>query len=58
MKDIRCPLCSSSRVVIVDSEETREVITIRCLDCGRHSYLDTENDHTDPGDVTPLPANT
>ena len=49
----QCPYCSSTQVKIVHSEENRDVMVIQCLSCGRQSSADTENDQTDPGDLSP-----
>ncbi len=40
---MKCAYCFSTRLHIIGSDETREVVTVQCLDCGKHSQLDTEN---------------
>ncbi|MBI3458043.1 MAG: hypothetical protein HY002_19900 [Candidatus Rokubacteria bacterium] len=42
MTKLKCPLCFSSRVTIVSSDATRELVTIRCLECGKCSDIDQE----------------
>jgi len=53
MSEATCPYCSSTRVTIVESYETRDVMVIQCLKCGKRSALDTENDQTRIGTVAP-----
>ena len=38
-----CAYCFSTRLRIIGSDETRQVMTVQCLDGGKHSELDTEN---------------
>ena len=45
--ELKCPYCSSTKVKIVDSYETRDVVVIKCLNCGRESALDTEHEQID-----------
>ena len=40
----KCPYCSSTRVTILGSYDTRDVVVIQCLDCGRTAELDTEHE--------------
>ena len=53
MNETACPHCSSTKVKIVDSYENRDVMVIRCLECGKESELDTENDQTSNDAVLP-----
>ena len=50
--ELTCPYCHSSKVNIVDSYETRDVVVIKCLTCGRESPLDTEHEQIDTGRAT------
>lgn len=52
----KCPYCFSTKVQIVDSYEMRDVMVIRCLNCGRQSEVDTENDKTIVGTIVPAPV--
>ena len=49
--EMQCAYCFSTHVQMIDSYETREVIVVCCLDCGRRSELDTENQHLDTNTV-------
>jgi len=51
MNQVKCSYCFSLNVTIVSSDETREVTTVQCLDCGRTSELDTEQFIVDTGDL-------
>ena len=53
MAETACSYCSSTKVKIVDSYENRDVMVIHCLNCGRDSALDTENDQTANDAVSP-----
>ena len=39
----KCAYCYSTHVKLVSSDETRQAMIIRCLDCGKTSEIDTEN---------------
>ena len=52
-KETMCPHCFSTKVRIVDSYETRDVMVIRCLNCGKQSEMDTENNNTNIGTLVP-----
>lgn len=54
MSQYKCPYCFSDRVTIVASARTRDVVVVRCLDCGRTSELDTEN-FVQPGETSGEP---
>ena len=54
MSQYKCPYCFSDRVKIVSSERTREVMVLRCLQCGRESQVDTEN-FVQPGEIAGEP---
>ena len=47
----KCPYCYSTKTQIVDSYERRDVMVILCLQCGKRSELDTENENVPPGTV-------
>ncbi len=49
MTQLKCPHCFSSRVTIVSSDATRELVTIQCLDCGKRSDIDQEQFLVDTG---------
>ena len=51
MNQVKCAYCFSTNVTVVSSEETREVVTIKCLDCGKTSQIDVENFQIDIGDL-------
>ncbi len=48
---MKCAHCFSTHVRILDSYETREVVVVQCLDCGKRSELDTENENVDMSDT-------
>ncbi|MBI2093128.1 MAG: hypothetical protein HYT88_00170 [Candidatus Omnitrophica bacterium] len=48
MAELKCAYCYSTKVKIVASYENREVIVVQCLNCGKQSELDAENENTDP----------
>ncbi len=47
MNAVKCAYCYSTKVKIIKSYENRDVMVIQCLNCGKQSELDTENDHTE-----------
>lgn len=49
MTHLKCPHCFSPRVTIVSSDATRELVTIRCADCGKISEIDQEQFLVDTG---------
>lgn len=51
MNQVQCAYCFSTNVTIVDSYETREVVVITCLDCGKTSEIDAENFNVDTTDL-------
>ena len=51
MNQVECPYCFSTNVTIVSSDETRELVTIRCLDCRKTSAIDTEQFLVDTEDL-------
>lgn len=51
MNQVKCPLCFSSNVTIVSSDQTREVATIHCFACGKEAEIDTEDFQVDTGDL-------
>ncbi len=51
MNQVKCPHCFSTTVTIVSSDETREVMTIQCLACGKVSEIDTEHFLVDTEDL-------
>ena len=51
MNEVKCAHCFSRNVTIVSSDETRELITIQCFDCGKLSEVDTEQFLVDTGDL-------
>ena len=51
MNEVKCAYCYSTNVTIVSSEETKDVITIQCLDCEKTSEIDVENFNVDTGDL-------
>lgn len=53
MNTVKCAYCFSMNVTIVSSEETKEAVIIRCLDCGKTSEIDVENFNVDTGDLPP-----
>ena len=53
MNQVKCAFCYSTNVTVVSSYETREVIVIQCLDCGKTSEIDTESFTVDSGDLPP-----
>jgi uncharacterized Zn finger protein len=44
----QCPYCFSTKVEVVDSYERRDVVVVKCLNCGRVSDLDAENLNAPP----------
>lgn len=48
LAELKCAYCYSTKVKIVASYENREVIVVQCLNCGKQSELDAENENTDP----------
>lgn len=46
LSEMQCACCFSIHLKIIDSYETREVV-VCCLDCGRFSELDTENQNVE-----------
>ena len=57
MHDATCPYCHSTKIKIVHSYANRDVMVIQCLNCGKESTFDTENEQTSIGDVTPPDGN-
>jgi len=53
MNEAKCAYCYSTNVTIVSSYETREVVVIKCLDCGKESEIDVENFNVDTEDLPP-----
>lgn len=53
MNQVKCPLCFSSNVTIVSSDERRELVSILCLACGKASEIDTEQFLVDTEDLPP-----
>mgnify|MGYP001617729920 CR=1 FL=1 len=51
MNQVQCAYCFSTNVTIVSSEETRQVISVQCLDCGKLSQIDVENFQVDTDDL-------
>ena len=51
MNQVKCGYCYSSNVTVVSSYETRQVIVVKCLDCGETSEVDVENFNVDVGDL-------
>ena len=51
MNQVKCPHCFSLNVTIVSSDETREVVTVHCLECGKTADIDTEDFMVDTGDL-------
>ena len=51
MNQVRCPQCDATQVTVVDSDETRDVVTIHCVSCGRTSEISGEQFHVDTGDL-------
>ncbi len=47
MGQMQCAYCFSTHLRIIGSYETREVVVVHCLDCGRLSELDTENQNVE-----------
>ncbi len=52
MNQVKCAWCYSTNVTIVSSYETREVVVITCLDCGKTSEIDAENFNVDTEDLS------
>lgn len=53
MNEVKCAYCFSTQVTIVESDQTREVITVQCIDCGKQSDIDVESFIVDPDDLPP-----
>ena len=53
MNQVKCAFCYSTNVTVVTSYATREVIVIKCLDCGKESEIDVENFNVDTTDLPP-----
>lgn len=51
MNQVKCDYCYSTHVTVVSSYETREVVVVQCLDCGKTSEVDVENFQVDTGDL-------
>jgi len=51
MNQVKCAYCFSTNVTVVSSYETRDVVVIKCLDCGKESAIDVENFNVDTGDL-------
>ena len=51
MNEVKCAYCFSTNVTIVSSDETREVVTVRCLECEKTSDIDAENFNVDTEDL-------
>lgn len=51
MNQVKCSFCYSTNVTVVSSYETREVIVIKCLECGQTSDIDVENFNVDTDDL-------
>ena len=51
MNEVKCAHCLSTNVTIVSSDETRQVIHVCCLDCGKTSDVDVENFNVDTEDL-------
>ena len=51
MNEVKCAYCYSTNVTIVSSDETRELVVVQCVDCGKTSEVDTENFNVDTGDL-------
>ncbi len=51
MNQVKCAFCFSTNVTIVSSEETAQVISVYCLDCGKTSQVDVENFQVDTEDL-------
>lgn len=53
MNQVKCAFCFSTNVTIVSAAETAQVISVRCLDCGKTSQVDVENFQVDTEDLPP-----
>ncbi len=51
MNQVRCPYCFSTNVTVVASDETRELVTVQCLTCGKAGEIDTEQFNVETGDL-------
>jgi hypothetical protein len=51
MNQVRCPECHALNVTIVDSNESRGVITVQCFDCGQATEIDARAFQVDTGDL-------
>lgn len=51
MNTVKCAYCFSTNVTIVSSEENKEAVIIKCLDCGKVSEIDVENFNVDTEDL-------
>jgi len=53
MNQVQCAHCFSTNVTVVSSYETREVIVVKCVECGKTSEVDVENFSVDVDDLPP-----
>mgnify|MGYP001590894195 FL=1 len=53
MNRVKCGHCYSTNVSVVSSYETREVVVVQCLDCGKQSEIDVENFNVETTDLPP-----
>lgn len=53
MNQVKCGYCYSTNVSVVSSYETREVVVVQCLDCGKTSEVDVETFQVNTGDLPP-----
>ena len=51
MNQVKCPYCFSVNVTIVSSDESRELTSIHCFNCGKDAEIDTEDFQVDTGDL-------
>lgn len=53
MNQVKCAYCYSTNVTVVSSYETRDVMVVHCVDCGKTSEIDTESFTVDTEDLPP-----
>lgn len=52
MAELTCSHCFSTNVQVEDAFNARDVVTLRCLACGRTSQMDVENPLVDPDNAS------
>ena len=57
MQQAQCAFCFSTNVRIVASEQNKDLMVVRCNQCGRTSELDVENVNTTLNDPRMGPPN-